>query len=91
MRTLGVVVKPLRIHSSTDAGASTAVQLAASAKASLMMLTVNSFVANMFSRVFFGRFCERLKEMLTSGGMCPTYIVRRRHRFLTSQTHTIEK
>lgn len=71
--TLGSIVKPATIHSSTSAGASNAVELAASMKCSLMILTVNSLVANMFSRVSLGRRGDKLKETLSNGGLCETY------------------
>jgi hypothetical protein len=70
--TLGDIVSPLRTHSLMSAGASDEAALAASTKGSLMMLTVNSLVAKMFSRVSFGRAGDNLKDMLTSGGWCDT-------------------
>lgn len=71
--TLGSGVRPARSHSSTSGGASTEVALAASTKGSLMMLTVNSLVASMFSRLSLGFLFERENETLNNGGLCATY------------------
>jgi hypothetical protein len=49
--TLVDLVRPLMFHSSISAGASTDVTFAASINGSLMMLTVNCFVASIFSLV----------------------------------------
>lgn len=49
--TLVDLVRPLTFHSSISAGASTDVTFAASINGSLMMLTVNCFVASIFSLV----------------------------------------
>lgn len=64
--------RPLNIHSSTLAGDSTEVALAASTNDSLIILTVNSPVSSMFSLVSFGRRGDRLNEMLTRGGLWET-------------------
>lgn len=69
MLTLGSIVNPLKIHSSTSDGDSTEVQLAASTKGSLMMFTVNSLVTRMFSRVSFERRGDNEKDTLSNGGL----------------------
>lgn len=51
--TLADLVRPLMSHSSISAGASTVVIFAASMNGSLTMLTVNCFVASIFSLVSF--------------------------------------
>lgn len=71
--TLGSFVSPLTNHSSTSAGASTEVELAASTKGSLMIFTVNSFVARMFSLVSLGFFGDSEKQTLNKGGLWETY------------------
>lgn len=70
--TLGSWVKPLTSHSLTSAGEFRAVALAALTNGSLMMLTVNSLVSKMFSRVSLGRLEGKLNEMLTKGGLWDT-------------------
>lgn len=60
-------------HSSTLAGASIDVLFAASMNGSLIILTVNSFVASMFSWVSFGLRGDKEKEMLNKGGLCATF------------------
>lgn len=46
---------------------------AASTNGSLIMLTVNSLVPRMFSRLSFGLPGERLKDTLRRGGLCEIY------------------
>lgn len=55
-----------------SAGVSEDAAFAASMKDSLMILTVNSLVDNIFSRESFGRARDSWKEMLTKGGLCDT-------------------
>jgi hypothetical protein len=71
--TLEALVRPLTSHSSISAGASTAAIFAASMNGSLIMLTVNSFVASMFSLVSLGFRGDKEKEMLNNGGLCATF------------------
>ena len=71
--TLFIWVSPLINHSLVSAGDSTAVELAASANSSLIMLTVNSFVERILFRVSLGRRGDRLKDTLTKGGLWETY------------------
>lgn len=52
-RTLGSLVSPLTGHSPTSAGASMEHMFACSTQASLIILTVNPFVALMFRAVSF--------------------------------------
>ena len=68
MRTLGSVVNPLPIHSFTSLGALIDVKLAFAMNGSDMMLTVNSFVARIFSLVSFSPCCGWVKETLITGG-----------------------
>jgi len=69
---LEALVRPLTSHSSISAGASTAATFAASINGSLIMLTVNSFVARMFSLVSLGFRGDKEKEILNNGGLCAT-------------------
>ena len=73
--TLGSGVRPARSHSSTSGGAFIEVALAASTNGSLMMLTVNSLVAKMFSRLSFGFPGVREKETVNNGGSCAICVV----------------
>ena len=73
IHTLGSLVNPLPIHSSTSSGASMDVKLAFVTNGSDMILTVNSFVARMFSLVSFSLCRGWRKETLIRGGLWETY------------------
>ena len=66
--TLSSGVSPLTIHSLMCSGASIAHAFAASTNGSLMILTVNSFVALIFSLVSFGFRGLSKSETLKRGG-----------------------
>lgn len=69
-RTLGSGVNPLTTHSSTSGGASIEVAFAASKNGSLIMFTVNVFVAKILSRVFLPMPWKMANETPTMGGSC---------------------
>lgn len=78
--TLSTLVRPHMAHSSTSGGTSMEAEFAASAKGSLIIFTVNSFVASMFVRVSFGLRAECWMEIVSSGGSCDIYDRKRERR-----------
>ena len=75
-------------------GASIAQEFAASTNVSLMMLTVNSFVSRIFSRVSLGRRLLRSNDMLSMGGLCEIFAEEIPARYATvgsdSEAHQVE-
>ena len=66
------MVSPLSVHSLTSGGASIEVTFALATKGSLMMFTVNSFVARMLFVVSFTRGGPFMSEIEMTGGATET-------------------